>query len=272
MEEQKAANTLRRADYKVHKRDGIWWLQVAPFFCKPVDPFRTIRPLQSAPKLQYSLLGYSHPVPDTALSTKTWAVMYMGPNCLSAFGIAQLKPKRRSSVRKALRHVEIKQIEEIKPMLDSMNEICISVAKRTGHGKPPDFYIKKRQEWERFMVKEFSIVGREWWGAYAEGQLIAYFYAYLINATMFISAAKSHSDFLGLLPNDAFVFTFLEYCRELEGCKRVVYGDWSPDAPSLNQFKARYGFERKDVPEYRHERISFSLLEKAARVIRRSEK
>jgi hypothetical protein len=272
MEEQEVAIALRKAGYKTHRRKGVWWLQAFPFFCKPVDPLRTIQPLESAPNLHNSLLGYNHAVPDSALSNKAWAVMYMGPDRLSTFEIGQLKHQKRSCVRKGMRQLEIERIEDIGPLLDRMNGICISTAKRTKHGKPPGFYIKRRREWERFMVNEFKIPGREWWGAFAQGKLIAYFYAYLLNSTMFMLAFKSHSDFLSLCPNDALIFRFLEYCRDLEGCEQVVYGDWAPDAPTLNQFKARYGFARKDIRQYHHERISFSLVRRAASFIQRSAK
>lgn len=269
MDEKAVAQELIKAGYRAHESDGVWWCQVAPMFCKPVDPFRTIEPMQASPKLSHSFLGYSHVVSDRRACTKTWDVNFMPADRLGSFNIKQIKPRKRTAIRKALKHLEIRRIESIQPELDTMNEICISTAKRTGHGKPAWYYTKDRNKWERFMIKEFSIGGREWWGAYLENRLIAYYYAYLIESTMHIAAAKSHSDYLKLGPNDAFVFTFTAYCRELNGCKQIIYGDWSTNNPELNRFKSYFGFEKREVPEYRHERVSFSLLQKAAGIVKR---
>ena len=266
MDEQNIALSLKQVGYCVHRNDGVWWLQVGPFFCKTLDPMLALLPQSSRPKFQYSMLGYSHVVSDPNLATRTWPVMSLSKERISNFEVGQLKPRKRTSVRKALRQVEVRRIEAIEPVLDTLNEICVSAAQRTGNGKPPEYYLQKRQEWECYMVREFSIPNREWWGAYAEGRLVSYYYAYLIRTTMHIDAAKSHSNYLHLLPNDALLFTFLEYCRDLKSCDQVIFGWWSPDAPTLNRFKETYGFERKDVPVYRHERVSFKLLSKAAQI------
>jgi hypothetical protein len=268
MDERTVAMALSKAGYSVHLRADVWWQKVAPFYCKPVDPLRVLLPRASVPDLRHSLIGYSHLVPDQHHSTRTWSIMLLPPERLRNFSIELLKTGRRTSVRKALKQVEIRRIDAIAPVLDRMNEISISTAQRTGHGLPPEYYTKSRREWAGFMLREYSIPDREWWGVYVDNELVGYFYAYLIGSTMYISATKSHSDYMKLRPNDAWVFSFVEYCRNLPGCDQVVYGDWSPDAPTLNEFKEQFGFEKRDLPVYRHERLSFALLSKLARFTR----
>jgi len=269
MDERTVAIALDKAGYSVHLHAGVWWQKVAPFYCKPVDPLRELLPRSSVPGLRHSLIGYSHLVPDRRHATRTWSIMLLPPERLRDFSIERIKLGRRTSVRKALKQVEIHRIDAIAPVLDRMSEISISTAQRTGHGQPPEYYTKNRKEWTDFMIREYSIPGREWWGAYVDNKLAAYFYAYLIASTMYISAGKSHSDCMKLRPNDALVFSFLEYCRDLTGCKQVVYGDWAPNAPSLNEFKEQFGFEKSDLPVYRYERVSFGLLSKLGRLTRR---
>jgi hypothetical protein len=36
----------------------------------------------------------------------------------------------------------------------------------------------------------------------------------------------------------------------LEGCKKVYCGDWSYNAPSLNEYKQKFGFKKVDLPMY----------------------
>jgi hypothetical protein len=260
MDEGAVANALASAGYSVHAHGDVWWQKVAPFYCKPVDPVRALLPGSEVPGLRHSIIGYSHLVSDRRHATHTWSIMLLRPIRLRDVSIERLKLGRRTSVRKALKQVEIRRIDAIGPVLDRLNEISISTAQRTGHGQPPEHYTKRRNEWADFMIREYSIANREWWGGWVDNKLVAYFYAYQIAKTMYISAAKSHSDYLKLRPNDALIFSFLEYCRDLVACEQVVYGDWSPDVPSLNEFKEQFGFEKTDLPVYRHERMSFQFL------------
>jgi glycosyltransferase involved in cell wall biosynthesis len=238
------------AGCKIHFHNNIWWQEAAPFFCKPVLPLQRIVRGLARPKIRKSFLGYSHLIDDDNQANKHWSVMLLDNEKLEKFSLSSLSSSKRAQVRKGLRLNEIKKIEVIDPVIDYMRDICISAASRTGHGKPPQYYIKHYMKWRDFMLKEFAMQKREWWGAFHNGVLIAYYYAYQIDETMFISAAKSHSDYLKDCPNDVLLFTFLEYCRDLPGCTQVIYGDWSNDAPSLNKFKEKYGFQKVDLPVY----------------------
>lgn len=251
MNEDAAAQALGAAGYPVHSHDGVWWQQVRPGFCKPVNPVRTVPIGSAAPKYSRSFLGFSHPTTRTATANHSWDVMALEEGALRTFGIEGLKPRKRSTIRKALRTLSIDHIANIDDHLDDLNAICVSAAERTGHGLPPEHYLNRRNAWERFMRNEFQIPGREWWGVFHETRLIAYIYAFLIEGTMHISAAKSHSDGLRLKPNDAVVFSFLEYCRDRPDCDEVIFGDASPDTPSLNRFKEHFGFRKCAIPIHR---------------------
>jgi hypothetical protein len=238
-----------KAGYKIHLHDGVWWQQYAPWFYRPVVPLQKLTPGSVRPSRLLSVLGYSHLVDDPEIANKYWPVMMLKEESLELFSISALSSSKRARVRKGLKLNEVRKIANIDPVITEMQQICISAAKRTGHGRPPEYYVKNAGEWEAFMRKEFAIPGREWWGAFQGDVLVAYYYAYLVDETMFISAAKSHSDYLQNCPNDALLFSFLEFCRGLEDCRRVIFGDWS-DAPSLNEFKERYGFQKVDLLMY----------------------
>lgn len=239
------------AGYKIHVHDGVWWQMVMPFYYKPVLQLQVIEPGVARPKITAFPLGYSHLVSSRTSANKTWTVLEISDGKLKNFSIGSLDSSKRARVRKGLRNNEIKTIEKIEPALEGMQRICISAAKRTGHGKPPEYYTKRFKEWKDFIIKEFSLPDRQWWGAFNKGELVAYYYAHQVEGVMFINAAKSHSDFLDTCPNDALLFTFLEHCKNLGDCDRVIFGDWAEDVPSLNAFKEKFGFEKVDLPVYR---------------------
>ena len=251
MDDQASANALKLAGQSVHLHDGIWWLEVGPGFCKPVDLLRRMTPGTARPALLHRWMGYSHLVADAVKANWHWDVMYLEGDGLRQFDLARVKPKRRRRIKHALAALQVRRIEDIQPLLPAMNEINVITATRTSHGKPATYYVENRAEWERFMTHEFALQGREWWGAFFEGRLVAYYYSHVISRTLYINAAKSHTDFLNHGPNDALVFSLLEHHRNQADCDRIVYGDWSPDVPSLNEFKEQYGFAHVTLPVFR---------------------
>lgn len=250
MKEKDFISQQIKAGYKIHFQQGVWWEKAAPFFYKPVLPFQEILRGKSKPKLAVSFLGYSHCVPEGSYANKVWSVMVLRNEKLKNFSIYNLSANRRKLVRKGLRRVEIKKIENIYFVVDDIRDICISSADRTSHGKPPNYYIKHYNEWKSFITKLFNLPNREWWGAFHQGKLIAYFYAYQISHTMYVNTHKSHSQFLGKKPNDALFFAFIDYCKRLPDCTELSLGDWNKDNPGINEFKMKYGFKKVDLPVY----------------------
>lgn len=248
MTSEEFINQQIAAGHKIHVNRGVWWQRVAPFCCKPVINFKETG--TSNPLLIKSFLKYSYVVKDPAIANSHWDVMLLHRDKLKDFSIKSLSSSKRARVRKGLKFVEIKKIEDIEPVIDNIRDVCISTAIRTNHGLPPGYYLKKYKKWRSWLMKEFSLPNREWWGAYFNNSLIAYMYGVLIDDTMYDFTAKSHTDFLDKCPNDALIFTFLEYCKNLTGCNQVIFGDWSKNVPSLNKFKENFGFEKVELPMY----------------------
>ncbi len=234
--------------YDIHQNDDIWWIKVAPFFYRPVDVMQTIEIGQAKPKPHKALLGYCHMLTNNNNANKTWSMLFLSELKLNSFEIKSLSSSARAQVRKGLRLNDIKKIDNIEPLLEDMREICISKAQRTQHGRPPEYYNDK---WKKEIMKEFSVDknAKDRWGAFHQGSLIAFMNTVLVEGTMFISFAASHTDHLDKCPNDALIFTILNNCREMKECKNVQFGDWS-DVPSLNKFKQKFCFEKVDFPVY----------------------
>ena len=116
------------------------------------------------------------------------------------------------------------------------------------------------------MVNEFNLPNREWWGTFYNNILIAYRYDVLIDDTMFFLATKSHSDYLDKCPNDALMYTFIDYCKSLNSCKQLNAGDWNSKA-SINEFKALFGFEKVDLPLFKKYSPLVYLIKKAKQLI-----
>lgn len=249
------------AGYKVHFHDGIWWQRRAPFFYRPVNFLQRFNTGEVKPKLSKSFLGYSHLVKDDQYANDYSPMAIMSSDQLNNFSLINIPANKRKRIRKGLKLNRVRRIDNIANVIEDMKNICISMAKRTQYGLPPQYYVEKYDEWKTFMMNEFSLSNREWWGVYYENNLIAYRYDVLIDNTMFFLATKSHTDYLHTCPNDALMFTFIEYCKDLPDCKELNAGDWNHKS-SINEFKELFGFKRVDFPVYKKQNVLINSAKK----------
>ncbi len=235
--------------YNIHQHDGVWWLKVSPFFCKPVNPLQVIEPGKAKPYFLKSFLGYSHLVSDNVPSNKNWSVLMLNKDKLEDFSIKSLSSSKRAQVRKGLRLTEVKIIEDIESVMDDMKGICISMSMRTGYGKPANYFADHYEEWKASLIKQCTISSKERWGSFYNGSLIAFMNIEQIDHTVIVTNAQSHTEHLDKCPNDALIFSIMEHCKTLGNCQNIIFGDWS-DVPSLNTFKQKYGYYKYDFPVY----------------------
>ena len=239
------------AGYDMHYHDGVWWEKKKYYICKPAFFMRKIEPGKAKPKLSKSFMGYSHLVNDDRHANGYSSMMIMNKDILKDYSMQTIPSKKRSRIRKGLKLLEIKRINNIDEVIEDIQKICISVASRTGFGHSPKYYVKNYDLWKAYMTKEFMQPNREWWGAYYEGILISYRYDVLIDDMMYFHVIKSHTDYLNKNANDALMYSFIEYCKTLENCIFINAGEHTPHRPGINAYKESFGFEKIDLPIYR---------------------
>jgi hypothetical protein len=174
----------------------------------------------------------------------------MDRETLAGFDPANLIYAKRKNIKRALANLAFERLTAIEPLLPQMQAACIAQAERTGHGKPPGYYALHEAEWRRFLLNEFALPDREWWGAFHEGRLAAYLYAYQVEGTVVFLGFKSNTAFFNHRPNDGLIHHFVSYCRDLGTVERIVFGDWAPDDANLNAFKESFLFQRTDLSVY----------------------
>ena len=237
---------------KLHLHDGVWWRQLSPFHCKAALPFEPIAPGAARPSPWRALAGYSHVVPDAAQANSVVSVMLRCLEPGKPFTLEALSSSRRSKVRRGLKKNEVRRIADLEPLIEDVRQIVVSTRMRTGVGLPADYYVRRYDQWRHDMLALFGMEDRPWWGAFAEGRLVAYYQTARVDDTLSICAAKSHSDFLANYPNDALLYVVMEEAFNQMGCRCIEYGDWSAEDERLQYFKQSYGFAKHDYPEYVH--------------------
>lgn len=253
--------------YDVHFNDGVYWIESEPFCYRPVIPYQVIEPGKAKPKRHKALLGYSHHVSDKKYANKYIPIMLMNEERLSNFGIHILSSSVRARVRKGLKLTEVRKIEEIEPVLDDMKAIEISKASKIRQATSPEYYVKHDKKWRAWTIKQFNgdRGKKDYWGSFYKGSLIAFMKIEQIDDTVTINNVASLSDHLDKCPNDAALFSVLEYYKNLSECKKVIHGGWDKNRPTLNKFKEKYGFEREDLPVYA--KYNFKIIPAVKRIL-----
>lgn len=246
MTEEEFANQEIELGNKVHYNQGEWWIQRSRFFCESAIPFKAIGIGSSKPKLKNSLAGYSHYTNDKPKNPRVRCMMHMAVGS-EAFDIETLSSNRRSKVRRGLKRNEIVRVDNVEPYIDQLKDVVISARERTGDGKPVSYYQNNFEEWKNYILRLAPMKDRDFWLAFQEDKVAAYFHVTIVGDLCMVGAAKSHSDYLKHYPNDALVFSVLDYAINKKKCKTIVYGDWVESDAHLNKFKEGYGFEKKDM-------------------------
>lgn len=238
--------------YSLHQNDGIWWQQQSPFYCKSALRYEKMLPGEARPLRLMSIAGYSHFTPDVESANSMYSVMMMEWERGQLFDMSALSSRRRSAVRRGQKKNEVRVITDLEPILEDVRQVVISTRLRTGVGLPVAYYEEKYKKWRKDMLALFEMRDRFWWGAFIDGQLVAYYHTILVEDTLSIGAAKSHTEFLANCPNDTILYSVMCHAFNELGCRYIEYGDWAENDDKLFYFKQSYGFSKWDFPEYRY--------------------
>jgi len=238
-----------KAGCRAHYNQGVWWQEHVPGFCKPLLPLHSIKLGSAAPLYSRSLIGYEHLTSVNEFADKRITYFVIREPALRSFCFERLIYEKRKAVAKAKRsNLVVARLTDLAPLWNDMREIAISMAERTGYGKPADYYRNHFPAWRQSISREFFKPQREWWGVFKGNRLGAYMYTYLIDDTMHLVNTKVHSEFMSDRASDYLYFTVLEYCGNLPECKLVNTGHSS--GPSVDRFKESLGFERIEFGDF----------------------
>lgn len=237
----------------LHFHDGVWWDQVYPGYARPAFKFRTLVPGAARPARAQALFGYSHFVPETGMGNASAAYMVLEGDDLRDFGMPRLDSKKRNQVRKGQKCCEVRTISDLEGCLEDAREVCVShslrgASSRKAYHVSHTFFIDQADTWRAQMRRDFAGGGRQWFGAWHAGRLIAYLVTLQVESVLLVEKMKLHSDYLSLCPSDALYFHVLSQFAQDPSCLRIFNS--SPQRPGLDRFKEQFLFKATPVPLY----------------------
>jgi len=237
---------------RIHKHDGIYWEEIYPFYCKPAFPYTQFNRGDARPSPFRSFLGYSHQVNNSEHGNRWSPFMAIERPILDSFSLLQLPSKKRNNVRRALDHCLINPILDIELHIERIREINVSQSLRQEQGAgaetPVRRYRDEAEKWREQMRREFLLSGREWWGAFLDGVLVAYLRTYQVEKIRVIQQTKVDTAYFKFYPMDALYYTVLSHAAADNTCQRILNGD--PRHVSLNHYKEQFLFSAVEYPVY----------------------
>lgn len=236
---------------RLHEHGGVWWEEVYPCYCKPAFIYKVL-PRGVRPARRYSWLGYGHLVARLEEGNRTLPMMALDRSRLEDFGLTKLPSKKRNNVRRALEKCSVAPLADIETHLERIRAINVAQALRheenVGAQIPARRYTAEADSWRAQIRAQFALAGREWWGAFVDGELAAYLRTYQVDGVRVIQHAKVDADYYKFYPMDALYYTVLAAAAADPVCRLILNG--RPMHPSLNHFKEQFLFAAVDFPYF----------------------
>lgn len=240
--EEELARRQGDVEDRVHLHRGVWWRQAAPFFCLPCNPCAKIDARISAPHPLRGIAGYTHFAAEGAPSNAYYPAIVR--EHIATYSAGQLSESRRYKVRRALRQIEVRQVEKLEDMLQGGHEVYVSWHERVQWGRNKS----DRREYDAWIKREFQQPKSFILGAYRGDKMVAFMLPSAVDNTVMLNFAASHTDYMDTYANDLLYHALLTAARQTPRIEMVYFGPASSKA-SLDHFKLHYGIV-KSFPAY----------------------
>lgn len=236
------ASSRQAEAFKLVKLDGIWWVEIRPFFFRPLFPFREIKPGSKRYPLKSYLGGVLHLVPpgDPANSSMSFFVHEE----LKSYSLDALNHRRRRLTREAIRNFTAKVITDQDEFIATAYDVYLSFYKRTGYS-----YKKERVGQEAFAdwaAKLFSNDKILKLGAYHNGRLCAIEISYYVEDVIIADTMFADDMGLELKVTDFVMHTMREAAARTDA--RYFYGGLPSGVESLDESKRLRGYKVLTLP------------------------
>lgn len=256
-------NRISLSDYAAHvaRRWPVAWTDDIPWVkdgwsLRPLAmPHRTVRvevkQVRAAMRKVGAWVAIWNDVWDVA-ETEWWWVCATDPD----YDIDSLPKKSRQKVRAGLRRCEVRRVEPCW-LADHGYDTYRSAFSRYEDAAGP----ASRETFAQQVNADAEYQGREIWGAFKDGSLVAFASCILVEDAVAIARLKSDPDSLSSYPNNALIFSLTHHYLAERGFNYVTGGHRAISHDTdIGQFLERMGFRRVFCPLRLQIHPAFRLL------------
>jgi hypothetical protein len=251
---EQMVETERRVESRFHFADGVWWLQVKPFFYRPAAMMDRVIPHRCTPKPWLALGGYYHLVPDGAPANG--AIVVNEISNLAEYQLDKLPKNVRYDIRKGLTALEIRRVPALTDLLVDGYRIYLAWETRMGNVR-----VKRSRHgtFARWITRVFHHPYNLVLGAYYQNHLVSYVVAHAVDGVADLSKSFTDPYFYRLSPSSALIYAYITICTQNPEIRKACNGLRSTK-DSLERYKAHLGFQQVSYPAFIHLRMGLRPL------------
>lgn len=234
----------KKAGWRLHLSDGVWWREVKPFFYQPASFMTRVVPRQAKPKPWLAVGGYYHMVPQGVPANGQ--VITNEVSNPAGYQLESLKANKRREIRRALAFFRICRVEELNDLLEDGYSIYMGWERRT---KNVRVKLSDPKVFARWITAIFRHPYKLILGAYSESRLVAFQVADAVEGVGNISKTFSDSSFHALTPRSALNYAFVKICGQHGQIGKACDGLRSTKE-SLEHYKSELGFQHVSYPAF----------------------
>jgi hypothetical protein len=229
---------------KVVKINGVWWVEIRPFFFRPLLPYAAIYPNSKQYPLKSLIGGFQHVVPSGVAANSHLNFFFFDE--LQGYSFNKLSDKRKNAIRKGLKNFSVKQIDDVAEFINDAYDIYVAFYNRTKYS-----YQKKRlnriffSSWAETLFDNPKILII---GAYHDNKLSAVNISYLVEEVIFYATFFSSTQSLQLQVTD-FMIHIIREAAASSNAKYIFMGMPSGKR-SLDKSKTMRGCKLFKMPAY----------------------
>lgn len=239
MSEQGYAQFATSMGHKVRQSGGVFWFNAHPHIYMSFPFDREIEPSQVD---WVEVLGTDGWAARFTCGIDIGRPSYRIIADQKDYGLASLSGKARNQTRRGLEQCEVRPVsfaELISRGISLNKETMLRQGRKIGAGF--------EDYWIRYYKNAELAEGAEAWGAFVNGELAAYLIAFRMGAVSHILIVRSSSRFLKQYPNNALIYSYLNYSLSQTGISEVSIGLESiqEGMDTLDHFKIGMGFHKQ---------------------------
>lgn len=229
---------------KIVQVDGMWWVEIRPFFFRPLFPFAQIDPQLLRYPAKSLLGGYLHGVPAGAAANSTMNFFIFDD--LKNYSIRSLSSKRRKAIANGMRNFTARVLTDQDEFEATAYEVYMSFQRRTNYSYKDERVNREAFcEWAKSLFRRPKVAKV---GIYYDSKLCAVETSYLVEDVIIGDTLFANDLGLKMDVTDFIYHTVREAAAQTDA--RLVFTGFPTGVKSLDQSKFIRGCKLLTIPAW----------------------
>ena len=241
MDPQFHAEFLQKIGHQIKEHQGVLWFDAFSRAYTTIPYDATINSQEFCPN---SVLGSEGLMVRYSCDLDCGVTSFQQVVTDKNYDMPTLINKARNKTRQGLRNCTSGQIDPAELGSEGI-ALHAETLIRQGRKLPDDF----ETYWKNYFQAASTSPCATAWATWHDGQLASYLISFRANATEYISIVRSRQNKLRFRPNNAMLYTFIEWAMAREEIREVSIGLQSlqPGGAALDLFKRGMGFQERPI-------------------------